>query len=65
MLFNINEIQIICIFQKNKTYFSNQISTKVVTINEGSHTKFIGYKSNCITKLQPLQKSKKKYDMYG
>lgn len=65
MLFNINEIQIICIFQQNKSYFSNKVLTKIITMNEGSHTKFIGYKCNCITQLKPLQQAKKKYVMFG
>ena len=60
MTSNINSMQIICIFQKNKIHLSRQISTKIVALNEGSHTKFIGYKYNCITKLKILQKSQKK-----
>lgn len=64
MLINNINLQIICIIQKNP-YFSDQISTKIINLNEGSHTKFIGYKCNCITKLRALQISKKKYDMFG
>lgn len=60
MICNINGIQIICIFQKNKIHLSKRISTKIITLNEGSHTKLIGYKYNCITKLKVLQKSQKK-----
>nr|QVQ56696.1 hypothetical protein [Erythrocystis saccata] len=57
---NIHGIQIICIFQKNKIHLSKKISTKFITLNEGSHTKLIGYKHNCVTKLQVLHKSQKK-----
>jgi len=64
MLINNINIQIICIIKKRSS-LSNKVSTKIISLNEGSHTKLIGYKSNCITKFRSLQISKKKYDMYG
>ncbi len=59
MIIDTSNIQIICIFQKN-LYLSNRVSTHIININEGSHTKLIGYKCNCITNFKALQVSKKK-----
>lgn len=59
MLMNTINIQIICIFRRN-VYLSNQILPSIINLNEGSHTKLIGYKCNCIAKLKALQVSRKK-----
>lgn len=64
MLINNINIQIICIVRKRSS-LPDKVSAKIISLNEGSHTKLIGYKSNCITKFKSLQISKKKYDMYG
>nr|YP_009395329.1 hypothetical protein [Polysiphonia infestans]ARW64309.1 hypothetical protein [Polysiphonia infestans] len=55
-----NQIQIICIFQKNKIPMSNKILNKITFLNEGSHTKLICYKSGYVTRLKTLQKSQQK-----
>jgi len=47
-------------FSKKKIHLSTKISTKIVTLNEGSHTKLLSYKSNRITKLKTFQKSQQK-----